>query len=369
MPGGNAAKRDRSGAIRKSHRRLMIGTRRPDWPRRRPAIAQARHFGRRAAAIIAIGLAFLADPAPAQDRPGSTRPSALGAINVPGTAPRLQVPAVIIGAPASETALGIALDPDGPLPANSYIRIRGLNPQMALTAGHVIAPGAWAVPIAALPELRLVIPAGAAGKSDVVIALMAIDGGVISETRTAIVVAGAALGSLTPPPSASVAQPPPPATAEPARSNPPPLVSQRPPETPPRPAAPPPSAPAVAALPPAIPPAASSPPAPSRSPPTAPAPLPPADRERAEAFLARGRGLLQGGDIASARLFFRRAADAGLAEGALAMGDTFDPIELDRLRAVGVQPDATEARNWYEKARTLGAGPAADRRLERLGRR
>jgi hypothetical protein len=363
MPGGNAKTRDRSGAARTPHRRPMIGARWPDGPWRRMTTAKARHCGRRLAAIVAIGLACLAVPAQAQQRPGTTRPSALGAINVPGTAPRLQVPAVVIGAPASETALGISLDPDGALPANSYVRIRGLNPHMALTAGHVIAPGAWAVPIAALAELRLVIPAGASGKSDVVIALMAVDGGVISETRTAIVVAGAALGSLGTPPSGSSAQPPPAVAGEPSRTIPPPPVTQSPPE-PARPAAP-----AVAALPPASEPAASPPPAPNRNTPATPAPLPPADRERAEAFLTRGRGLLQSGDIASARLFFRRAADAGLAEGALAMGDTFDPVELDRLRAVGVQPDATEARNWYEKARTLGAGSAADRRLERLGRR
>jgi TPR repeat protein len=68
-------------------------------------------------------------------------------------------------------------------------------------------------------------------------------------------------------------------------------------------------------------------------------------------------------------LFFRRAADAGLAEGALAMGDTFDPLELSRLKAIGIHPDAAEARRWYEKARELGAGSTADRRLERLGAR
>ena len=346
MLGGAAGTHARSRASGELRRDLVIGARWLQWRRHLPA---ATETGQRVAVIVAIGLACFAVPALAQQRPGTTRPSALGAANIPGTAPRLQVPAVVIGAPASETALGIALDSDGSLPANSYVRIRGLNPQMALTAGHVIAPGAWAVPIAALAELRLIIPAGAAGKSDVVIALMAVDGGVISETRTAVVVAGAALGSLATPPSAPIAQPPPIAqnSPEPARSPPP----------------------AVAALPPASAPAASPPPAPPRDAPTAPAPLPPADRERAEAFLTRGRGLLQSGDIASARLFFRRAADAGLAEGALSMGDTFDPIELDRLRAVGVRPDTTEARNWYEKARILGAGAAADRRLERLGRR
>lgn len=281
----------------------------------------------------------------AEDKGASDRPSALGAATIVGPAPRLEVPSVVIGAPASETSLGLSIGQSSRMPANTYIRIRGLSPLMALTSGHVIAPGAWAVPVAALPDLRVVIPAGASGKSEVSVAIVAIDGGVLAEARTTVVVAAAALGASAPPTPQS-AQPAPPAA--------------------PRPSAP--AGPAIASRPPERPPAAAPPPAPSRATP-APPPLSAADRERAEGFLARGRKLLAAGDIASARLFFRRAAEAGLAAGALAMGDTFDPLELSRLNAIGIQPDATEAREWYEKARSLGAGPAADRRLERLGGR
>ncbi|MGE0766219.1 MAG: hypothetical protein AB7L90_07115 [Hyphomicrobiaceae bacterium] len=291
----------------------------------------------------------------AQDRNGGEgRASALGAATIIGTVPRLEVPSVIIGSPASETSLGIAIGRDGELPANTYVRIRGVNPMMALTSGHVIAPGAWAVPIAALPDLRVVIPAGASGKTEVHVALVAIDGGVVAEARTTLVVAAAAFDALksTKPPRAA---PAPSAAAPPTAS--------------PTPAPPPPPAPApsVAALPPTPPPAAAPPPAASQGP-TAP-PLSAAARERAEGFLARGRALLAQGNIASARLFFRRAAESGLADGALAMGDTFDPLELSRLNAIGIHPDAAEARHWYEKARELGAGSTADRRLERLGGR
>jgi len=276
----------------------------------------------------------------AQDRSEGARASALGAATVAGPSPRLEVPSVVIGAPASETSLGISIGRGGMLPSNTYIRIRGMNPMMALTSGHVIAPGAWAVPIAALPDLRLVIPAGAAGKTEVHVALVAIDGGVVAEAKTTLIVSGAALGGT--------------GRAE----------QQSTPSAPPAVAT---AAPSVIVLPPSMPRNPQSPPA--RTGQSRPAGLSDADRKRAESFLDRGRKLLASGNIASARLFLQRAADAGLADGALAMGDTFDPIELRRLDAIGIHPDPSEARHWYEKARELGAGGMADRRLERLGAR
>jgi hypothetical protein len=221
----------------------------------------------------------------------------------------------------------------------------------------MIAPGAWAVPLSTLPNLRVVIPAGASGRVDVSIALVAIDGGVVAEAKTMLVVAPAALPPSVPAPRPAEAKPP----ARAAQAEPPAL--QVPPVAPRSPA------PAIAALPPANAPAV--PPAPAMprvDAPQAP-PMSPDVRERTEGFLARGRKLLEEGNIASARLFFRRAADEGLADGALALGSTFDPAELDRLHAIGIHPDAAEARHWYERARELGAGTGADRRLERLGRR
>jgi len=67
-------------------------------------------------------------------------------------------------------------------------------------------------------------------------------------------------------------------------------------------------------------------------------------------------------------MLFRRAAEAGLAESALALGGTFDPVELSKLRVLGLQPDVASARQWYEKARQLGAREAEDR-LRRLENR
>ena len=67
-----------------------------------------------------------------------------------------------------------------------------------------------------------------------------------------------------------------------------------------------------------------------------------------------------------ARQFFLRAAQMGLARGAMLLAATYDPRELARAGVQGVQPNLAEARKWYERARELGA-PEAEERLARLG--
>jgi TPR repeat protein len=80
---------------------------------------------------------------------------------------------------------------------------------------------------------------------------------------------------------------------------------------------------------------------------------------------AKGQEQLERGNVQPARLYFQRAAEAGLAQSALALGATYDPEELVKLKVVGLQPDLAAARRWFEKARELGAAEAADR-LRRL---
>ena len=76
-------------------------------------------------------------------------------------------------------------------------------------------------------------------------------------------------------------------------------------------------------------------------------------------FLARGDSFLRAGDVASARLFYERAADAGDWQAAMRMGATFDPAFLGRagVRTVG---EPTKAQSWYLHALDLGA-PRTDR--------
>src|SRR5580704_3457737 len=76
-------------------------------------------------------------------------------------------------------------------------------------------------------------------------------------------------------------------------------------------------------------------------------------------LLKRGKDAFSTGDLAAARLLLRRAAEAGSAEAALALGATFDPLIIRRLGAIGAAPDAAQARQWYQKAVALGSSTAS----------
>jgi len=77
------------------------------------------------------------------------------------------------------------------------------------------------------------------------------------------------------------------------------------------------------------------------------------------ALLGRGDVLFSAGDIASARLFYQRAAEAGDAGAAIRLGETYDPVFLLRTHLNGVRGDTAAAAHWYGRARELGA-PDAD---------
>lgn len=109
--------------------------------------------------------------------------------------------------------------------------------------------------------------------------------------------------------------------------------------------------------------AASSPP-----PPVAARPKPALSTKEIAMLVERGRDHFEAGDLAAARLFFRRAASAGDAAAALAMGATYDPDVLAKRLILGIESDAGAARMWYEKARELGS-PEGPRRIEMLAQR
>jgi TPR repeat protein len=89
------------------------------------------------------------------------------------------------------------------------------------------------------------------------------------------------------------------------------------------------------------------------------------DRDEIAVLYDRSQALIEQGDIASARLMLTRAAEAGDARAALALGTTYDPDVLRKLGVIGVAPDAAQAHAWYTKAVELGS-PDAALRLERL---
>ena len=76
------------------------------------------------------------------------------------------------------------------------------------------------------------------------------------------------------------------------------------------------------------------------------------------ALLARGDALIAKGDVASARLFYERAAEAGDGQAALRLGESYDPAFLAQAHLSGVRGDAAVAARWYRRARELGVAEA-----------
>jgi hypothetical protein len=90
------------------------------------------------------------------------------------------------------------------------------------------------------------------------------------------------------------------------------------------------------------------------------------EEEEIAFLIKRGEDFLTVGDIASAQILLKRAANAGSPQAALKVGMTFDPIFLAQNGVVGLAPDVALAREWYKKAMKLGS-TEAPRHLELLG--
>ena len=92
------------------------------------------------------------------------------------------------------------------------------------------------------------------------------------------------------------------------------------------------------------------------------------DAEQIKLLMKRGEQFMGAGDVITARIAFQRAAEAGDAQAAVALGATYDPTVLSKLGVVGISADIAKARSWYEKAEKLGS-PDAKQRLELLADR
>ena len=175
------------------------------------------------------------------------------------------------------------------------------------TEGFAIGPGVWAVALLDLATLNLNVPVDVSGRSNLLITLVDVEGTILAEAASALVVGPAVVLAPDQQPAAALS----------AENKP---VFFRP--------------------------ASNSQPTPQRA---------ELSEARVEKLLAGGERHLAQGNIAAARAFFRRAADAGLADGATLLATTYDPVELQRLKVVGVVADRNEARKWYGRARELGA--------------
>jgi hypothetical protein len=106
--------------------------------------------------------------------------------------PNVSVPATIVVQPATQASLPIQVEPRGSLPRNSFVRLRGLPPSVSLTDGYSIGPGSWSVPLMALPNLRVNVPAALGGRSEITVTLVSVDGTIVAEARTSLVVSAPA---------------------------------------------------------------------------------------------------------------------------------------------------------------------------------
>lgn len=164
--------------------------------------------------------------------------------------------------------------------------------------------------------------------------------------------------ATTPGPAAvAVAIPGPPsaaaAPAEPVQDSPPggQASAEPPAQTPPAPAAGEPVAPAVAAIPPVA-----REPAPAVSEgKRSPHRLSP---QETAVLRSRADAVLHTGDVTSARLFYRLAAEGGDGTAALRLGATFDPAFLAEARLGRIAGDVKQALYWYRRARDLGNSDA-----------
>jgi hypothetical protein len=283
-------------------------------------------------ALATVAAASIYVPAPAE--PAPRLPMAVGL--APPHVWRVQSAAeqTVISAAGSiavlageDTPLPIKVGPADSVPRNSFVRIRGLPQGAMLSEGFGIAAGLWAVPLNGLPKLRIRLPAALSGETRLTLSLVTVDGKVHAETTLTLV--------------------PPPAKAD--RS------ARLPQET---------ASTTDARVPGASgEPKASTPPAATVE--TSPAAV---DLQQAKALHAQGNQKLASGNVAAARMFYRRAAEAGFADAAFALAATYDPEELGRLKVVGLKSDVPAARQWYERARVLGF-KGAEERLVRLGAR
>jgi hypothetical protein len=89
------------------------------------------------------------------------------------------------------------------------------------------------------------------------------------------------------------------------------------------------------------------------------------DSDELAAMLGRAGDFIKAGDLSSARLLLRRAAEAGSEEAALTLAGTFDPNVLAARGFQDGAADIAQARLWYERAAQFGSSEAP-RRLRLL---
>lgn len=81
-----------------------------------------------------------------------------------------------------------------------------------------------------------------------------------------------------------------------------------------------------------------------------PTSIEPAQSEATEPLVTRAKGLIDAGDIASARQLLEYAARRGNASAMMALAQSYDPGFLLKMNIHGIRPDVDKAMAWYQRA-------------------
>jgi len=281
-----------------------------------PTRKTRRQRNTRIVAILGVGLlcALLFGLVPRKRVNNAAAPT------INATAPTINVGPAIIAEPAAETGMPIQVWPaDELLRERAWVRLTGLPWWLSLSSGELVAAGNWRVPLADLPNLKIRAPRrDGVSRSEVSIALMSADNVLLAEARSAFVVMSSAdvgrsrkTSELAPAPDILPTMIYVPVERQPTSAK--CLTGEETAST-----------------------------VPGRE-----------DRQRALKLVQSGDAKMSIGDVASARYFYRNAADLNLPEAAVSLAATYDPSELSSWHTAGIAAEPEQAKAWYEKALRL----------------
>ena len=126
-----------------------------------------------------------------------------GAAHAEGT-PFIKVAPAIFAQPASQIAMPIQLEPLAIVPRNTFIRLRGLPRSVSVTEALAIGPGVWAVALLDLAKLNLNVPVEVSGRSNLLVTLVDVEGTILAEAASALVVGPAVVLAADQEPAAAL---------------------------------------------------------------------------------------------------------------------------------------------------------------------
>ena len=102
--------------------------------------------------------------------------------------PDIIVAPTIMVRPGSKVLLAIKVGPPEALPKKCFVSLRGLPPSVSLPGWQNIGSGSWTIPLFALPTLMADIPFDVSGRSQVTVSLIAMDGSLLAQAQTMLIV-------------------------------------------------------------------------------------------------------------------------------------------------------------------------------------